>query len=48
MMNNKRLPSNFSSIQILEVIKKINRSIEIRGKEILEDLLDKTKQTAIL
>lgn len=42
-MNNKKLPSNFSTVQILEVIKKINHSIEIRGKEMLEDLLDMTK-----
>lgn len=37
-MNNKKLPSNFNTIQILEVIKKINRSIEIRGKEMLQEL----------
>ncbi|MCM3612685.1 hypothetical protein M4S82_15675 [Planococcus sp. MERTA32b] len=37
-MNNKKLPSSFNTIQILEVIKKINRSIEIRGKEMLQEL----------
>jgi hypothetical protein len=39
-MFDKKLPSNFSTIQILEVIKKINRSIEIRGKEMLQELLN--------
>lgn len=38
-MVDKKLPSNFSSVQILEVIKKITHSIEIRGKEMLQELL---------
>lgn len=47
-MNNTKLPSNFSTIQILEVIKKINRAIEIRGKEMLQELIEMENQKAIL
>lgn len=43
-MRNKKLPSNFNTIQILEVIKKINRSIEIRGKEMLQELTNTKNQ----